>query len=90
MQASHETIYTYLYLLPKGELRKELIGYLRQKKKLRKSRKLTTDKRGKISDMISIHERPKEVEDRIILGHWERDLIVGKDHKTAMGMIVER
>ena len=90
MKASHETIYTYLYLLPKGELRKELIGYLRQKKKLRKSRKLTTDKRGKISDMISIHERPKEVEDRIIPGHWEGDLIVGKDHKTAMGTIVER
>ena len=86
----YPTIYTYLYLLPKGELRKELIGYLRQKKKLRKSRKLTTDKRGKISDMISIHERPKEVEDRIIPGHWEGDLIVGKDHKTAMGTIVER
>ncbi len=90
MQASHETIYTYLYLLPKGELRKELIGYLRQKKKLRKSRKLTTDKRGTIPDMISIHERPKEVEDRIIPGHWEGDLIVGKDHKSAIGSIVER
>lgn len=90
MQASHETIYTYLYLLPKGELRKELIGYLRQKKKLRKSRKLTTDKRGTVPDMISIHERPKEVEDRIIPGHWEGDLIVGKDHKSAIGSIVER
>lgn len=90
MQASHETIYTYLYLLPKGELRKELIDYLRQKKKLRKSRKLCTDKRGTISDMISIHERPKEVEDRIIPGHWEGDLIVGKDHKSAIGSIVER
>jgi IS30 family transposase len=90
MQASHETIYTYLYLLPKGELRKELIGYLRQKKKLRRSRKLSTDKRGTISDMISIHEHPEEVEDRIILGHWEGDLYVGKDHKTAIGFIVER
>lgn len=90
MQASHETIYTYLYLLPKGELRKELIGYLRQKKKLRKSRKINTDKRGTIADMISIHERPEEVEDRIIPGHWEGDLIIGKDHKTAMGTIVER
>ena len=91
MQASHETIYTYLYLLPKGELRKELIGYLRQKKKLRKSRKSNTDKRGTIADMIiSIHERPEEVEDRIIPGHWEGDLIIGKEHKTALGTIIER
>ena len=90
MQASHETIYTYLYLLPKGELRKELIGYLRQKKKLRKSRKLRTDKRGTITDMISIHERPKEVADRIIPGHWEGDLLIGKDHKSALGSIFER
>ena len=90
MQASHETIYTYLYMLPKGELRKELIGYLRQKKKLRKSRKISIDKRGAIPDMISIHERPKEVEDRIIPGHWEGDLLIGKDHKSALGSIVER
>jgi IS30 family transposase len=90
MQASHETIYTYLYMLPKGELRKELISYLRQKKRLRKNRKLATDARGKIADMISIHERPKEVEDRIIPGHWEGDLIMGKDHKSAIGTIVER
>ena len=90
MQASHETIYTYLYMLPKGELRKKLISYLRQKKRLRKNRKLTTDSRGKIADMISIHERPKEVEDRIIPGHWEGDLIMGKDHKSAIGTIVER
>jgi len=90
MQASHETIYTYLYMLPKGELRKELIGYLRQKKKLRKSRKITIDKRGAIPDMISIHERPKEVEDRIIPGHWECDLLIGKDHKLAIGSILER
>ena len=73
MQASNETIYTYLYILPKEELRKELIGYLRQKKKLRKSRKITTDKRGNIPDMISIHESPKEVEDSIIPGLWEGD-----------------
>ncbi len=90
MQASHETIYTYLYMLPKGELRKELIGYLRQKKKLRKSRKISTDKRGAIPDMISIHERPKEIEDRIIPGHWEGDLLIGKDHKSALGSIVKR
>ena len=90
MQASLETIYTALYLLPKGELRKELIGCLRQKKRLRESRKLSTDKRGTISDMISIHERPKEVEDRIIPCHWEGYLIVGKNHESAISSIVER
>ncbi len=72
-------------MFPKGELRKWLIGYLRQKKKLRKSRKITTNKRGGIPDMISIHERSKEVEDRIIPGHWEGDLLIGKDHKSALG-----
>ena len=90
MNVSHETIYTYLYLLPKGELRKELIGYLRQEKKLRTSRKGQNEKRGKIQNMISIHERPAEVADRIIPGHWEGDLIMGKDHKSAIGTIVER
>ena len=79
-----------MYLLPKGELRKELISYLRQKKRLRKNRKHSIDQRGKIPDMISIHERPKEVEDRIIPGHWEGDLIMGKNHKSAIGTIVER
>jgi len=90
MQVSHETIYTYIYLLPRGELRKELISYLRQKKKIRNNRKGETSKRGKIADMISIEERPAEVADRSLAGHWEGDLIMGKDHKTAMGSIVER
>jgi len=71
-------------------VKKELIGYLRQKKKLRKNRKLSNDSSGKIPDMIIIHERPKEVEDRIIPGHWEGDLILGKDHKSALGTMVER
>jgi len=90
MRISHESIYTYIYLLPRGSLKKELIGYLRQQKKSRYSRKGNYDKRGKIPDMISIEERPEEVEDRSIAGHWEGDLIVGKDHKSAMGTIVER
>jgi IS30 family transposase len=90
MQVSHETIYTYIYLLPRGELRKELISYLRQKKKTRNNRKGENGKRGKIADMISIEERPTEVADRSLAGHWEGDLIMGKDHKTAMGSIVER
>jgi IS30 family transposase len=90
MQISHESIYTYIYLLPRGELKKELIGYLRQKKKSRYSRKGTNDKRGKIPAMISIEERPSEVEDRSVAGHWEGDLLMGKGHKSAIGTIVER
>jgi IS30 family transposase len=90
MQISPESIYTYIYLLPRGELKKELIGYLRQKKKSRYSRKGTNDKRGKLTDMISIEERPKEVEDRSVAGHWEGDLIMGKGHRSAIGTIVER
>lgn len=90
MQVSPETIYTHLYILPRGELKKELIGYLRQKKKFRKNRKLSVDKRGTIPDMISIEERPAEVADRSVPGHWEGDLIMGKDHQSALGTIVER
>ena len=90
MRISYESIYTYIYLLPGGSLKKELISYLRQQKKSRYSRKGKYDKRGKIPDMISIEERPKEVEDRSIAGHWEGDLIMGKGHKSAMGTIVER
>ena len=90
MQISHETIYQYIYALPKGSLKKHLIGYLRQKRKLRKNRKLSHGKRGQIPDLISIHERPEEVENRRVPGHWEGDLIMGKDHKTALGVLVER
>jgi IS30 family transposase len=90
MQISHESIYTYIYLLPRGELRKELIGYLRQKKKSRYTRKGEYDKRGTIPEMISIEERPASVESRSVAGHWEGDLIMGKNHKTALGSIVER
>ena len=90
MQVSHETIYTYIYLHTKGELRKELTSYLRQKKRLRKNRKLQKDQRGLIADMVSIEERPAEVDTRVVPGHWEGDLLMGKAHKSAMGVIVER
>lgn len=91
MQISHESIYTYIYILPRGEMRKELISYLRQGVRGRQKRKRGTDSRqGKIPNIISISERPKETEDRIIPGHWESDLIIGKDHKSAIGTIVER
>lgn len=90
VKISHETIYQYIYVQAKGELKKELISYLRQRKPKRKSRKGEVEKRGTIPDMISIHQRPAEVEDRNIPGHWEGDLVVGKDHQSAVGTLVER
>jgi IS30 family transposase len=90
MHASHETIYTYIYVLPRGALRKELISYLRQGSRGRQRRKRDTDERGKIPNIISIHERPKEVASRTVPGHWESDLIIGKAHASAIGTLVER
>jgi len=90
MQISHESIYTYVYVLPRGELKKELIRCLRQRRKARGKTKNIYQKSEKITDMLSIDERPKEVEDRIIPGHWEGDLLIGKDKKSALGTLVER
>lgn len=90
MRISHETIYQYLYCLPKGELKKELMKGLRQERKMRQLRKYAHYRRQRIEDVISISERPKEVEERTVPGHWEGDLIVGKEHKSAIGTLVER
>lgn len=91
MRISHESIYTYLYCLPKGALRKELIACLRQERKLRQHRKNSHAKRGSITNAISIHERPAEVADRTVPGHWEGDLIMGsKASNSALGTLVER
>lgn len=94
MRVSHETIYTYIYVLPRGSLKKELLGYLRQQKKYRrrqgKNQPKNEEKRGQIPEMISIEERPKEIEDRIIPGHWEGDLLMGKYKRSALGTLVER
>lgn len=90
MQISHESIYTYIFLMPRGELKNEIIKHLRQKKKFRHKRKTTEDRRGKLPDTISIDERPQEVLDRTIAGHWEGDLLMGKQCKSAIGTIVER
>jgi IS30 family transposase len=94
MHISHEAIYTYIYVLPRGSLKKELLMYLRQQKKYRrrkgKNQPRNDEKRGQIPEMISIEERPKEVENRVIPGHWEGDLIMGKWKQSAMGTIVER
>jgi len=90
MRISHETIYQHLYCLPKGELRKELMSSLRQERKRRAKRKNAHYRRGTIKDIISISERPKKAENRIVPGHWEGDLIIGKGHNSALGTLVER
>ena len=90
LQVSHETIYTALYAMPRGELRTELIACLRQARKSRRPRARGTDRRGCIPNMLSIHMRPPEVTDRVIPGHWEGDLIKGSGNATAVGTLVER
>lgn len=90
MQVSKETIYSYIYVLPRGELKKELIRCLRLHHKSRMPRSRGKSRKGQIQDMISIHERPKETEDRTIPGHWEGDFIMGKGNKSAIGTLVER
>jgi len=91
MRISHESIYTYLYCLPRGELKKELLKCLRQERKFRHNRKAIHAKRSSISDFLSISERPQEVADRVIPGHWEGDLIMGsKISNSALGTLVER
>ena len=90
MRVSHETIYRHLYCLPKGELKKELMRGLRQERKMRQPRQYAHYRRQRIQDIISISERPKEVEKRIVPGHWEGDLVVGKKHESALGTLVER
>ena len=87
---SHETIYKYIYATPKGELRKVFTEHLRRKRRLRKDRSQAHSQRGRIVDPIPISDRPEEVNNRSVPGHWEGDLIIGKNHKSALGTLVER
>lgn len=89
-QVSHETIYTALYALPRGALRRELTSCLRQGRKRRRPRSRGKDRRGQIPNQVSIHMRPPEVEERVIPGHWEGDLIKGTRNASAVGTLVER
>lgn len=90
MQLSHEAIYQYIYLHTKSGLREQLISELRQKRKYRGNVRRGKDKRTTIADPIRIDERPEEVKGRLIPGHWEGDLMMGKDHHSAIGTLVER
>ena len=86
---SHETIYTAVYAHARGELRRELIACLRHGRSTRLPRSRGTDRRGQIPDMVSIHVRPPEVEDRIMPGYWEGDLIKGAGNQSAVGVLVK-
>lgn len=87
---SHETIYAYIYAQPRGELRKLLIGALRQAHKKRLPRSRGQDRRGRLRDMVSIHDRPVAVQGRQVVGHWEGDLLKGAGNASAVGTLVER
>jgi len=91
MHISHEAIYSYVYVLPKGQLKRELLKQLRRSHKYRHKQSANNgQRRHKIPNLVSIDERPAEVNDRVIPGHWEGDLIAGKQNRSALGTLVER
>ncbi len=91
MRVSHETIYRSLFIQARGVLKKELIGHLRSRRMMRRVKHANTagQPRGQIIDGASIRDRPADVEDRAIPGHWEGDLITGSQN-THMATLVER
>ena len=89
--ASHECIYTALYALGRGELKRELIAHLRQGHHTRRPRSRGADRRkGFVTEDIRIAQRPEEVAGRLVPGHWEGDLIKGAANRSAVGTLVER
>ena len=91
MRVSHETIYRSLFVQARGVLKRELMRHLRSRRLMRKARTSTTanQSRGRIVDAVSIHERPAEVNDRAIPGHWEGDLLSGSNN-SHIATLVER
>jgi IS30 family transposase len=90
MRVSPETIYQSLYVQGRGGLRRELTSCLRTGRAIRKPRRPARQRGGRHADMVMISERPAEVADRAVPGHWEGDLILGKDNRSAIGTLVER
>jgi len=90
-QVSHETIYKSLFIQARGALKKELLQHLRKTRAMRRSRHHTqkTDDHGRITDAVSIRERPASVEERAVPGHWEGDLIMGSNN-SQIATLVER
>ena len=89
-RVSHETIYHCIYAQPVGELKRELVAALRHAHNKRVPRSKGKDRRGQIADMVSIHLRPPDIEERQFPGHWEGDLIKGAGNASAVGTLVER
>lgn len=87
---SHETVYKTIYLQARGGLKRELAALTRTGRTIRHPHRKTGERRGRIRGMVSIWDRPDEALDRSVPGHWEGDLIIGKNGHSAIGTVVER